>query len=153
MSAAESIFHGKSGYSKGCRCDQCRAANAEYMRAYYARNPGLNARNIKASRGKDKDAYLSRRREYEKSETRIESRRRYARKWYQEHKDAHREYAAEWKKRNRDKVSQYQQKWREKNKDHVREYQHRYYMEKTKHKRKALKDKNDLTHPAPHGHH
>lgn len=41
MNAPSTVIHGGSGagYSRGCRCDDCKAAHAARMRAYYARNP------------------------------------------------------------------------------------------------------------------
>lgn len=38
--------HGNYSYyvNKGCRCDACRAARAEYQRQWRAKNPGYDAR-------------------------------------------------------------------------------------------------------------
>ena len=34
------LAHGASGYSRGCRCDECRAGHATRMRLYYQRKGG-----------------------------------------------------------------------------------------------------------------
>lgn len=36
-----SVGHGYNGYASGCRCEECRAAKADYMRARRARARAL----------------------------------------------------------------------------------------------------------------
>ena len=43
MKSEQEIVHGlvTSYVHKGCRCDECRAANTRYMREWRARNPEI----------------------------------------------------------------------------------------------------------------
>lgn len=48
----EKIEHGtiKAYAVHRCRCEKCKAANAERMREYFRKNPGVNARLQKAKK-------------------------------------------------------------------------------------------------------
>ena len=90
-----------SSYSRGCRCDECRAAHAAYMRDYYARNPKpINERNKRwRAQNREKAAASDRAKVQANPETYRRIQKRY--------KDANREkrnaYLRAWAKANPDK--------------------------------------------------
>lgn len=47
--------HGRSRYMRGCRCDECRQGQADYMRSYLERNPAARDAQARAARRRDRD--------------------------------------------------------------------------------------------------
>lgn len=45
------FIHGLGGYTRGCRCNKCKAANSDYAREYYQRV--LKEKRAAARRRKD----------------------------------------------------------------------------------------------------
>lgn len=106
--AGKPVPHGTySGYTdRGCRCDSCRAANAERGRRYYAAN-------LKRERVPRK-SLLS---EAERAEKRAESRRRYR----QANAEKIAEYRRNYREANAEKISEYGRRWYEANAGKVAE--------------------------------
>lgn len=79
-----------ASYKRGCRCDECRAANAAYTKAYRTEN----AEKVRAR----KLAYNQKNRAKEAAR---------AKRWYQENSAAAKERIAQWQVDNRGKFLNY----------------------------------------------
>jgi 5-methylcytosine-specific restriction endonuclease McrA len=92
--------HGtRTRYGKGCRCDDCTAANREYQRKYYEANPD---------------------RERERSRRKREAKPEYYRTWYEANLDKTLEQQRKYRAANAEKIRKKVRQWQEANPDKTR---------------------------------
>jgi hypothetical protein len=96
-----------SGYSAGCRCEACRAARAEYMRAYIQSTPERREKNRERSL-----------RYYEANK---EKRSEKMRQWREENAEKKRELDRRYYQVNREKLREQNRRWKEANPERKRE--------------------------------
>lgn len=76
----------QASYKRGCRCPECKTANAAYTKAYRERNADKIRQRKNAYTGANRDREAAR-----------------ARKWYAENTERVAENVKRWKRENRDK--------------------------------------------------
>jgi 5-methylcytosine-specific restriction endonuclease McrA len=126
-----------TGYTHGCRCDECRAEKSRTGHLYYLANQDRIIEREKARYWRDPDSqHAYYRKHYLENKDRITERnKQYARDnfeavaqrkrvWAQENSDRVARTKREWAERHRDELRAYMRKWRAENRESRRAHEH-----------------------------